>query len=450
MNNRMKSYPAFTLAVLMTFFLNGYAQSDRLTLPDAIKAAKNNRHLLGSLEMETRISQLKTTELNARYLPKISLDYNYQYHPIIASGIIPLGELNPNVPTGAGKALKMGTSYTQNAGLTVQQPLLDISVSKLVRESKLQEKLARLNEKDAELELTYEVAKAYLNVLASAEQVRIAVNDTVRTALSLKMVREKFLNQRVLKAEVNETLVTHYDNVQQYHNARNAELVSRQYLLYVTGNDLSGAPLLVLEDYNLSQDISDMDETRLTALPKIEILKIKNEVLNNKEKLERLKYSPLINLNAYLGGDQFSDRLNPFKQNSWYGNSYFGVSLKLPVLFGEQTAKRLSQLKYQQRQNEYQMIEEINRLKHDIQSTAAKFINILQQLNTLTGNINLSSETVAIYQERFKESQLSLNELNDREVRLQHLKLQYEKLKKELIIAWLDWKKANGTIEFIK
>ncbi|WP_409416697.1 TolC family protein [Flavobacterium sp. PS2] len=422
------------------------AQSVVWSLNKAIEEAQKNRKLLASLETEYKINQLKTKELNAKYLPRVSLNYNYQYNPIIATNVLPASAFNSGTSSSDMIPIKLGANYSQNAGILLQQPLLDITISKLIAESKLYEKLANLSEKEARLELTYEVSKVYFNILVTEEQVKEAIGDTARTALSLKTITQKYNNKRVLKVDVNDAKITHNNAVQKYLNATNNALVLKQYLLYVTGNESSLASSMILEKYNMSENITDLDENQILALPQIEILKTQNEVLENKKKLERAKHSPMISANGYLGTDQFTENMNPFQQDSWYGNSYIGISLKLPIFFGENTAKRIDQLKFQQEQNNNRIVEDVNKNKYNALNASATYNNVLQQLKTVRENSRLTSEMVLVYQERYKFDQISFNELNDKEIQLQNLELAYNQLQKELIVSWLNWKKAAGKL----
>ncbi|OUL61992.1 TolC family protein [Flavobacterium sp. AJR] len=422
------------------------AQSVVWSLNKAIEEAQKNRKLLASLETEYKINQLKTKELNAKYLPRVSLNYNYQYNPIIATNVLPASAFNSGASSSDMIPIKLGANYSQNAGILLQQPLLDISISKLIAESKLHEKLANLSEKEARLELTYEVSKVYFNILVTEEQVKEAIGDTTRTALSLKTITQKYNNKRVLKVDVNDAKITHNNAVQKYLNATNNALVLKQYILYVTGNESSLASSMILEKYNMNENITDLDENLILALPQIEILKTQNEVLENKKKLERAKHSPMISANGYLGTDQFTENMNPFQQDSWYGNSYIGISLKLPIFFGENTAKRIDQLKFQQEQNNNRIVEDVNKNKYNALNASATYNNVLQQLKTVRENSKLTSEMVLVYQERYKFDQISFNELNDKEIQLQNLELAYNQLQKELIVSWLNWKKAAGKL----
>ncbi|TPG36214.1 TolC family protein [Flavobacterium pectinovorum] len=422
------------------------AQSPVWTLNKAIEEAQKNRKLLASLETESKINRLKTKELNAKYLPRVSLNYNYQYNPIIATSVLPASAFNSGKYSDGMIPIKLGANYTQNTGVLLQQPLLDISISKLITEYKLQEKLAGLNEKEARIELVYEVSKVYFNTLVAQEQVKEAIGDTTRTALSRNTISQKYSNSRVLKVDVNDAKVTHNNAVQKYHNAVNNVLVLKQYLLYITGNESLRAASIILEKYSMDENITDLDENLIHTLPQIEILKTQNEVLENKKKLEKAKHSPMININGYLGADQFTASMNPFQQDSWYGNSYIGVSLKLPLFFGENTAKRIGQLKLEQEQNNNRIIEDINKNKYNALNATTAYNNVLQQLKTVHENTKLTQEIVMVYQERYKFDQISFNELNDKEIQLQNLELVYNELQQELIVSWLDWKKATGKL----
>ena len=112
-----------------------------LLLKQAIVSALANRKNIQAGKMDIAIRRLQTEALLKKYWPQVSLDYNYLFNPILQTSILPIGVFNPNYPIDATKSVQFGTKWTQAAGLTVTQPLLDLSIARSKSEAELQEKI---------------------------------------------------------------------------------------------------------------------------------------------------------------------------------------------------------------------------------------------------------------------------------------------------------------------
>jgi len=73
------------------------------------------------------------------------------------------------------------------------------------------------------------------------------------------------------------------------------------------------------------------------------------------------KYAPTLSLNGYLGTNYYNNELRLFDNRYWRGNSYLGLSLKLPISQAFTTAKEVARLKVQQRLEEANLLEIRNR-----------------------------------------------------------------------------------------
>jgi hypothetical protein len=74
-------------------------------------------------------------DAQSKFLPQIALAYEYRYNPIISTQIVPTG-LFSGTPTSETQAIRFGTKWQQNAGVTVYQPLIDLSLKVRLRKVK--------------------------------------------------------------------------------------------------------------------------------------------------------------------------------------------------------------------------------------------------------------------------------------------------------------------------
>ena len=184
-------------------------------------------------------------------------------------------------------------------------------------------------------------------------------------------------------------------------------------------------------------------------LPDLKQLKLQSQLTNLQAKSERTKHIPTVNFKGFLGANQFANTFNPVAANSWFGLSYLGLDIKVPILFGENSHNKIQQLRLQSNQYNLQKEDKTLQYKKDVLTTKLKIDNLKTQLKTQEENIALSTESIDIFQARVKEGQESASNLNLEEANLQALKADYEINQKESWVYWLNYLKASGQLSIL-
>jgi outer membrane protein len=166
-------------------------------------------------------------------------------------------------------------------------------------------------------------------------------------------------------------------------------------------------------------------------------------------KSEKTKYLPKLSFNGYLGADQFADDLQPFQSNTWFGNSFVGLGLKLPVLMGENKSNKISQFQSQIKSLKFQKQEELN-LTEKNRQTAIQEISILKgQQKNFSKNITLLQENITLYNERLLAGQETFTNLNLEEIDYQKETQKLNNVKNDIWQQWLLFIKNAGMLQIL-
>jgi outer membrane protein TolC len=150
-----------------------------------------------------------------------------------------------------------------------------------------------------------------------------------------------------------------------------------------------------------------------------------------------------------LGANQYTSTFDPLAANSWFGYSYVGLNVKLPLLFGENLQKKIKELQLQKSQFSLQREDKSAEYIKDAITSKLKIESVKSQLNTQKENIDLSIESIGIMQTRVIEGQESASSLNLDEANLQILMTAYETNKKQVWIYYLNYLKASGQLSIL-
>lgn len=419
-----------------------------LSLRQAITSALANRKNIQSGRMDITIRKLQTEALLKKYWPQVSVEYNYLYNPILQTSILPIGVFNPAYPADATKNIQFGTKWSQAAGVTVVQPLLDISISRQKNESELQERIAAASQAQSEYELVYEVAQAYANIGLQQEQISVAISDTARTWISYQLQKNKFSAKRLLKSDLNTALINHHNTLQKLVDAVSQLVENKVYLLFLIGQDDVARSDIAIDTGLFKNNNAERLElaTMNDSIPELQQLALQSKLAALQAKTEKAKYLPTISMKGFLGANQYTNQFSPIAANSWFGLSYVGLDVKLPLLIGEDKQNKLQQLKLQSYQYNDQRDDKYAGYTKDAVTAKIKTDRLLAQLKTLNENISLSKETIQIMQDRFDEGQETASTLNTEEVSLESILANYALGEKQLWIYQLDYLKATGRL----
>ena len=422
-----------------------------LTLKQAINNGFSNRKNIQAGKSDLVIRKLQAEALYKKYWPQVSLEYTYFYNPILQTSILPIGIFNSSYPADATMNVRFGTTWSQTAGATVTQPLIDLSIQRGILEAKLQERITAASQAQTEYELAYTIAQTYIEISLQESKIKSSVADTTRTFISYNLLNNKFAEKRLLKSDLNKSLINHHNAVQQLLDDLSRLIEDKVYLLFLTGET-------TIEKSDFAIDTTFVKQYKLTAsghlpntkaIPELLQLELQAQLSGIQSKSEKAKRLPTLSMKGFLGANQYTNNFDPIARNSWFGLSYVGIDLKFPLLFGENVKKNVQILRLQSVQFNQQKEDKSAIYAKDIFISKLKMERVLSQLKTQEENIALSIESIDITQARFAEGQESASSLNLDEASLQILKSDYELNKKQLWNNWLNYLKASGQLNIL-
>ncbi len=442
----MKKYFCLIFAIVLS--INNVTAQSNITLSQAINTAFSNRKNIQLGKIDVAIQQLKTKALYKKYGPQVSAEYNYNYNPILQSSIIPVGIFNPALPSDATQRIQFGTRWSQTAGVTATQPLFDATISKQINENRLLEKISVASQSQSEYDLAYEVTKAYINVWLQQQQINTAIIDTFRTGISYRLQLDNYSAGRLLKSDLNIANINHNNTKQKLSDAIIQLVSNKIYLMYLTGIlDIEASAFNIDTSVFVNSDMLLLDKKIITdSIPIFEQLNLQKQLALAQRETESSKYMPTVSLKGFLGANQFSNQFNPFKSDSWFGYSYIGLNVKVPILLAEDRTNITQQLRLKAQQYDIQRDDKTAQLTQETATAMLEMSRLNLQLRTQEDNIELYKETLSILQERFKEQQITASELNRQEYELQKLLADYQNTKANGWLYKLSYLSTTGQL----
>ena len=442
----MKSLKQSIVFILLLSLSKGLSGQE-IKLIACIDSALANKGNIKAVRTDIEIARLQTSSAYQKYLPDLSLIYNYRYNPIIPTQIIPVGQFN-QTPTDEKRPIKFGTSWQQNSGLNLYQPIIDFSIMSRVEESRINEKLKNTDAAAAERDLKMEVIKSFANIWLNEEQLRSAELDTIRTSRIKELFMTKSKEGKVLKTEVNRTILNHNNALSNYVTAASSLTREKIYMAFLTG-----IPLEILLDgsFDFSPFSEDglkivNNDPLLDSIPSVRSLRLRTELLEQQQKSERLKFTPAIGFEGFLGANQYTDTFNPFLSGSWYGSSYLGLSLRFQIISGSSTKNRVNQLKLEAKALKSTLEDETNNVSNKSLMLAEEIKQIEYQAGLLKQNIALYEENLSLNQDRLDKGQINAYDLLTDEIDFQKEMSKFNEKRVELVYKQIELINNSGAL----
>jgi outer membrane protein len=436
-----------TIVIVLLISLSNGLSGQEIKLVSCIDSALANKGNIRAVRTDIEIAKLQTSSAYQKYLPDLSLSYNYRYNPIIPTQIIPLGQFS-QIPTDEKRPIKFGTEWQQNSGLNLYQPIIDFSIKSRVAESRINEKLKNTDAAAAERDLKLEVIKSFTNVWLMEEQLRSAELDTFRTSRTKELFSVKLKEGRVMKTEFNKAILNHNNALSNYVAVLSSLTREKIYMSFLTGISLETLLDGTFDFSPFSDDVLKISNTdpMLDSIPAVRSLRLRAELLKQQQKSERMKYTPTIGFDGFLGANQYTDTFNPFLSGSWYGSSYLGLSLRFQILSGNSTKNRVSQLKLEENSLKSRLKDETNSVSNKSILLTEEIRQIEYQARLSKQNISLYEENLSLNQDRFDKGQINAYDLLTDEIDFQKELSKFNEKRAELVYKQIELINNSGAL----
>jgi outer membrane protein TolC len=423
----------FFILFFLIACLTGNLSGQEIKLKVLIDSAIANKGNIRAVRTDIEIARLQTSSAYQKYLPDLALSYNYRYNPIIPTQIIPLGQFS-QIPTDEKRPIKFGTDWQQNAGMVLYQPVIDLTIKSRVAESRINEKLRNTDADAAERDLKLEVIKSFTNIWLREEQLKAAGLDTLRTSKTKELFILRSKEGKVLKTDINKAILNHNNALSNYVAVYSSLTREKIYMGFLTGITLEA---LLDGKYDFSPFSEGPLQTGskypvIDSVLSVRSLRFRAELLLQQQQSERMKHTPTIGFEGFIGANQYTDTFNPFLADSWYGSSYVGLSLRFQILSGSSTKNRVNQLKLEEKGVQSRLDDEINSVRNKSLLLSEEIRQIEYQVGLFKNNISLYEENLSLNRERFDKGQINAYDLLTEEIDFQKEQSRYNEKRAEL------------------
>jgi outer membrane protein TolC len=446
----------FLGSLFFCLFGNTQAQIDTkgdtaYSLQECIDYAFLNANSIKNAVIDTRISTASGRETKAGALPQINGNVQLTDNILIPTTFIPGGYF-PGTVAGEIAPVKFGAQYTGAASIVGTQILFDASYIAALQGSKTVTELSRKALVQSKIQTIEAVTKAYYAVLVFDERFFLIEKNVSRVDSLYKQTQAQYEQGFVEKIDVDRLEVTYNNLLVDREKAVRTREVTLALLKFQMGMDVNKP--IVLQDKLTDLGMNEVpiaENSKIEYSNRIEygILKGQNRVAFLKLKNAKLAYLPKLNAIGNVGanyGKKTPIYYFDFNNRTWFGYTFVGLQMQLPIFDGNGRAARVQQarLNLQKNENDIKYMEQTIDLQ--IKQSAINYENNMLALKVQLRNMQLALEVVRVTKVKYQAGVGSNLEVLVAETSYREAQTNYYAALFDALVSKVDMAKASGTL----
>lgn len=392
------------------------------TLKDCISTGIERNLSIRKTNINLEKSKVGLTQSRSRLLPSLNgvfQFYNYLKNPVnMTTGTI-LGNDFPDDPTWQTvKSMK----YNVNTGIQLSMPLYNQTIFAAINVAKTIENINRVSQEKAIEDLTMQISKIYYLAQASLELTNILDKNIQRMNELCEITNAMYQQGTVLeidltRAEIN--LKNLKVQKRQYETLHSQQLNMLRFIL-----DLEPEDSIEVTHINDNIDIFITNGIN-NNLPELKLADLQKELAERHIKTIKAEYLPSLSFAAYTGALSYQEKFKHFfhskaSSENWFGNSFIGVTLKIPLFDANKKRHQIKQYKFDALQATINQEILLKQLQESYSNALLQFNYNLELFHTQSSNYAQAENVYNITQEQYKEGITSMTVLLQDDMRLQN------------------------------
>lgn len=416
-----------------------FGQAKKLTLQESVDYALQNHPDIQNKKLGEKYADAQVDETRSIGIPQ--LNANLQFINNIERQVF----VFPNPMTGKNEPIRIGNKFSTVGTLSASWLALDATYFVGLKAAEGFTELSRLQTNMTERDVVVAATKAYYLVLITSENVSLLEQNIKTLEAILTQTEGYYKNGFAEKIDVDRLNLTLSNLNIQLEGLKDQKGITEQLLKLNIG-------MPVETEIELTDNLESLYKSTIEGYaksfdPKQRIeYKLMNSQLHltalDKKRFELSKYPNL----AFFANYQQNNFGEEIDLSKWYGNSYWGFRVGIPIFSGFNNKAQLKKrrINMDQTVNSMNMFE--NAAKLEANQAILRYDRSLKTIELQKKNLELANEILRISSVKLKEGVGSSLEITNAQQEVKTSQTNYLNAVYDLLNAQIELKKAFGKI----
>lgn len=443
-NNERRQYASMLAIGIIAILLVGRAYGQTASgdsilqhagLPEIIQYALKRQTAVQQSIIDEKITDLQIKTKLADWYPQVSFNYLYQHNFQVQTTII------------GGNLIKLGVDNTSAFQFGATQNIFNRDVLIANRTRKDVRRQATQQTFMTKIDVVVNVSKAFYDVLATQQQIKVANENIVRIDRSLQDAKAQYESGVVDKIDYKRATIS-------LNNARaskktNEELLKakNEYLKSLMNYPVGSSLDIVYDSATLE------NETLLDTMQGIDYNKrVEYQILQTQRKLQeanvqynKWSFIPSVSANGAYNLNYLNNNFGKL-YNQTFPNSYAGLSLGFPIFQGGKRKYGIQQAEWQLKRTDLDIVNLKNSVNAEYSAALSNYKASLTNFQAIKENVSLAREVYDVIQLQYRSGVKTYLEVITAETDLRTAQINYFNALYEVLSSKLDVEKSTGAI----
>ncbi|MBL7700219.1 MAG: TolC family protein [Chitinophagaceae bacterium] len=430
-----------SLTCLLHVYIHAQTTADSLptevNLKQAVEFSLTHQPVIQQSLVDQQITEANIRSRLADWYPQINLHYNLQHNFVVQTAVI------------AGNKLKLGTDNTSAAQFTVSQTLFDRDVLLASSTRNTVRRQALQNTSNNKIEIAAAVSKAFYDVLASEQQIKVSTENINRIQRSLKDAYSQYQAGVADKTDYKRATIGLNNATALKKTNEEALKAKLSYLKSLMGYPDSVNLKIQYDSLEMEKEVY-FDTTQTVDVTKrieYKLLETQRSLLAANLRYNKWSFLPSLTAN---GAYNFNYQNNAFKDlyKENFPNSFAALSLNFPIFQGGKRRADIQAAEWEITRNNLDIINLRNNVNSEFSAAMAGYKSNLANFIALKENLALANEVYDVIQLQYRSGIKTYLEVINSETDLRTAQINYYNSLYNLLASKIDVQKALGQINY--
>lgn len=438
----MKNRISALLCTLLVFCsLQGQSQQvgdsvlQEATLQNVVQYALKMQPAVQQSLIDERITELQIRSRLSEWYPQVNLNYLYQHNFQVQTNVI------------GGNAIKLGVNNTSAVQFTGSQYIFNRDLL-LANRTKTDVRLqTRQQTQDTRIDVAVSVSKAFYDVLATEQQIKVADENIQRLEESLKYARAQYEAGVVDKTDYKRATIA-LNNAKALKKSNEEALKAKtEYLKSLMNYPQFAALDIIYDSAQLEREIilDTLQPIDYTHRIEYQILQTQRRLLESNVRYNKWSYIPSISANGAYNLNFLNNDFGKIYNQS-FPNSFVGVTLAFPIFQGGKRKYDIQQAELELKRTDLDIVNLQNSVNTEYYSAMADYKASLVNYLAVKENVALAQEVYDVIQLQYRNGIKTYLEVITAETDLRTAEINYFNALYQLLSSKIDVQRSLGQI----
>lgn len=429
----------FVAILFVSLSLSAQQEQDSIlsnaTLPNVIQYALKRQPVVQQALADEEITNLQIKSKLADWFPQINFNYLYQHNFQVQTSII------------GGNPVKLGVDNTSALQFTGTQTIFNRDVLLANRTASTVRQQAKQQTTGTKIDVVVNVSKAFYDVLATEQQIKVIDENIGRLQRSLKDSKAQYDAGVVDKTDYKRATIALNNAIASKKSNEEALKAKSAYLKSLMNYPKDETLDIVYDSTTLENEIAVDTLNGADYSKRIEyrILQTQRQLQEANISYNKWSYIPSLSANgAYILNYLNNDFGKLY--NTSYPNSYAGLSLNFPIFQGGKRRYNIKQAEWQLKRTDLDIISLKNSVNSQYNAAIAAYKANLANYIAVKENVALAKEVYDVIQLQYRAGVKTYLELITAETDLRTAQINYFDALYGVLSSKIDVQRSLGEI----